>query len=1007
MSRFRLVDCQLQAIRKCKKRAYLYRILETLPKDLHEQYTRELANISEASSRDALKLLQWLTFPQRKLRFEEAVDMIAVDIEHDPPFFDEDSKLNSPDLVMEIVGSLVRTDINPEGRNSLGEVAKVQTLTVAHATVSDYLKTQSIKIGPEPEVRFTKSAINLQMAETCLAYLRYFMDKDIELCEDHLKDYPFARLCAEFWDDHYREILANPEEEVDVTRLDDMIMELFDSEKAMLRWVRLCDPDDDTARVNFGKQAEDLRSPIYYAALLGLPDIVSRLIDGGADMNFKTDDGYGTPLVAASALGRIAVVSILLDRGADPTLCGSDLWGCPLAAAVQKNDVEIVKMLLQRDEINVNCLREDEVETDDESADEEVERSPHNSEEEILEFDDDYDDEDEETQHSEESMVYIAAQYNSPEVMRVLLDAGADPNIVGGEYGTALQAACASGREDMVMWLLDKGAKLDLYGGYFGDPLRAACYHGFTSIAKAMIAAGSDVSHEGGDWSCPLYAACLQQREDIVELLLGHGASTDVYGAAYDSALQAACSKGNIEIAEKLLAAGSNVNHKSGWTGTALYVACDVQKVDLVELLLQQGAFPNTTGCGLCDNALQISCERGNETIIRLLLDKGADPNIIAGHWGNSMQAACYSGNEINCRLLLEKGAKTTLKGGYFGTIIQAAIYIGSEAILKLLLDSGVSANEKGGNFTYLLLRCCACEPDHVGVLRILLENGADPNLEREGDGIADRALRTALQHTSSEVMTNMLLDHGAKVNTQIGHYGTALHRACAAASNLQGMIETLIQRGADPKIVQWFHGTALHAACKNGKFETVKFLVQNGAELNDVDMVGRNALHVAMSKKRWDVFDYLNGLEEARGKALCRDKRNCSGVHYAASSGKTDILQMMIEQGADVNSVDFNGWSPLHWAASNGFGSAKMIMNHINASIDKELRDKQGRTALDIADFFVMEGEAKILRADKDFYEELPEFDYGAGRKHNLRYICDICGDVSIIYIPYIFERD
>ena len=63
---FRWVDCQLQAIRKCKKPADLNRTLTTLPKDVHEQYTRELENIAENSSQDALQILKWLTFPQRK-----------------------------------------------------------------------------------------------------------------------------------------------------------------------------------------------------------------------------------------------------------------------------------------------------------------------------------------------------------------------------------------------------------------------------------------------------------------------------------------------------------------------------------------------------------------------------------------------------------------------------------------------------------------------------------------------------------------------------------------------------------------------------------------------------------------------------------------------------------------------------------------------------------------------------------------------------------------------------
>lgn len=63
---FRWVDCQLRAIRRCNKMTDLNKTLNTLPRDMHEQYARELADIPENSSQDALKILQWLTFPQRK-----------------------------------------------------------------------------------------------------------------------------------------------------------------------------------------------------------------------------------------------------------------------------------------------------------------------------------------------------------------------------------------------------------------------------------------------------------------------------------------------------------------------------------------------------------------------------------------------------------------------------------------------------------------------------------------------------------------------------------------------------------------------------------------------------------------------------------------------------------------------------------------------------------------------------------------------------------------------------
>lgn len=107
--RFRWVECQLEAIRACKKAKQLENVLTSLPKDLHEQYTRDLASISEDDAEDALKLLKWLVFPLRKLRLEEAVDMLAVDLSSDYPVFDGRNRMIEPDLILEIRGSLLRT----------------------------------------------------------------------------------------------------------------------------------------------------------------------------------------------------------------------------------------------------------------------------------------------------------------------------------------------------------------------------------------------------------------------------------------------------------------------------------------------------------------------------------------------------------------------------------------------------------------------------------------------------------------------------------------------------------------------------------------------------------------------------------------------------------------------------------------------------------------------------------------------------------------------------------
>lgn len=63
---FRWVDCQLQAVRRCRKPAEVRKTMKTLPRDLYEVYTRELAKIDDSASQDMIRLLEWLAFPQQR-----------------------------------------------------------------------------------------------------------------------------------------------------------------------------------------------------------------------------------------------------------------------------------------------------------------------------------------------------------------------------------------------------------------------------------------------------------------------------------------------------------------------------------------------------------------------------------------------------------------------------------------------------------------------------------------------------------------------------------------------------------------------------------------------------------------------------------------------------------------------------------------------------------------------------------------------------------------------------
>lgn len=217
-------------------------------------------------------------------------------------------------------------DVDSDGRDHLGDVAEVTFLTTSHATVLDFLTSESIKEGPLPEIKLTKPSVAMQMAKVFLGYLHSLFEillkSRAEMIEESLGEYLFARLCAEFWDDFYRKAMEHDDETSSMELLNEMAIRLFDSKSELLMAVRLCDPNDESNRVNHSFSVGDLESPLYYAVVYGMPDIVEHYINEGAEIDYTVSRGYGTPLVAAAVLGRYNVASLLLEKGADPTAGG-------------------------------------------------------------------------------------------------------------------------------------------------------------------------------------------------------------------------------------------------------------------------------------------------------------------------------------------------------------------------------------------------------------------------------------------------------------------------------------------------------------------------------------------------------------------------------------------------------------------------------------------------------------------------------------------------------------
>jgi ankyrin repeat protein len=137
----------------------------------------------------------------------------------------------------------------------------------------------------------------------------------------------------------------------------------------------------------------------------------------------------------------------------------------------------------------------------------------------------------------------LAAEKGYAEVVKALLDKGADINVRSDDGSTALILAAEEGHEDVVKALLDKGADINLQSKDGSTALILAAEEGHAEIVKALLGKGADINVQcDDDGSTALILAAEQDHKEIVKLLIRHGADPSIENKKKKTALDVASS---------------------------------------------------------------------------------------------------------------------------------------------------------------------------------------------------------------------------------------------------------------------------------------------------------------------------------------------------------------------------------------------------------------------------------------------------------------------------------
>lgn len=204
------------------------------------------------------------------------------------------------------------------------------------------------------------------------------------------------------------------------------------------------------------------------------------------------------------------------------------------------------------------------------------------------------------------------------------------------------------------------------------------------------------------------------------------------------------------------------------------------------------------------------------------------------------------------------------------------------------------------------------------------------------------------------------LIRAGADVNAA-NRYGSNAMQLAAEMADM-AMLELLLDAGADPDSPNPEGQTALMLVARTGNVEAARLLVDHGADIHAIERFGeQNALMWAAARRHPEMVAYLidqgadmnlasidrdykrHLTKEGRAKNL--DRGGLTPLLYAARENCLSCVEVLIENGADLDKPDPDGVSPLVMAIiNNNWDIARAL---IEGGADVQQWDMFGHTAL------------------------------------------------------------
>ena len=464
------------------------------------------------------------------------------------------------------------------------------------------------------------------------------------------------------------------------------------TEVLLQHWKSVC---SNVAFVPHGQEADiDGKTPRPCPAMWADPAVCQVLIDAGADIETKDEDGR-SPLHVASSYGNLGIVRMLGKAGADVSV-RSKGGSTTLHFAAHQGHTETVHYLAGLKDVDVNHSGVDGY-----------------------------------------TALHFAVQQQFPDVVKVLIDAGADIEAKADRGSSPLLKASSTGQLRVVKMLIEAGAGVGVMNNDGKTCLMFAADAGHTETVRYLVDLPQVEVNQAdrSDGATALHFAC-QKYPDVAQVLIDAGADIETKDYLEYSPLLKASTSGALDVVKVLVRSGAEMCEADHAGDPCLILAAYHGHIETVRTLLcmPEVGIDNPGACGF--TALHHAARQGHADVLQALLDAGADIEAKNVEGRSALLVASIAGEAKSVKLLVEAGAGVCVTENNGLTCLTIASHFGHTETVRYLVGlKEVDVNHAANSgCTALHLAAYQRLPD---VVKLLLEHGADKSLCNEGEETA------------------------------------------------------------------------------------------------------------------------------------------------------------------------------------------------------------------------------------------------------------------------------